>query len=319
MNIVYLGSGQLGINSLNALHSSDHCLKLVVTQPAHPAGRGKKQRPTPTAVWAREKSVELLESENVNSPETMQKIARAEADLLVVIAFGQKLGSELISLPPFGSINVHTSLLPKYRGAAPVNWAVINGEEKTGISIITLAEKMDAGDILAQSATPIGPRESAGQLHDRLAELAVPLLMKTIDQIAAGTAVYRPQDHSKATLAPKLKKSDGFLDFNEPAEKLERKIRGFWPWPEASSYYLSRGTGKCSRLIIAEARVAKKTSSQPLPPGTVDKDLHIQCGTDTLAVTKIKPAGGKLMDFMDFAHGRHTAAGDQFVGIKPQQ
>ena len=170
----------------------------------------------------------------------LEKIADCNPDLIVVIAFGQKIGNELINLPPKGAINVHASLLPKYRGAAPINWVIINGESETGISIISLAEKMDAGDIVSQAKTDIAEDETAGQLHDRLAQMAAPLLLETIDKIANGTAIYTKQDHSKAMLASKLKKSDGFLDFAESAELLEQKIRGFWPWPGTSAIYVSK-------------------------------------------------------------------------------
>ncbi|NIR06216.1 MAG: methionyl-tRNA formyltransferase, partial [Candidatus Aminicenantes bacterium] len=230
-------------------------------------------------------------------------------------AFGQKIGNELISLPPKGAINVHASLLPKYRGAAPINWPVINGDEQTGISIITLAEKMDAGDILAQSATDIGPEETAGQLHDRLAQMAAPLLLQTIDRIENDTVVYTPQDHSKATLAPKLKKSDGFLNFNEPAEMLNRKIRGFWPWPGASAIYVSKKTEKPLRVTIAMAQVVKTSNPADLTPGTLDENLNIICARDALKITKIKPTGSRLMDFRDFVNGRASQPGDMFIKI----
>ncbi len=228
----------------------------------------------------------------------------------------KKIGNELINLPPKGAINVHASLLPKYRGAAPINWAIINGETKTGNSIITLAEKMDAGSILAQSKTDIATDETAGQLHDKLAQMAPPLLLKTIDQIADGSIIYTEQDHSEATLAPKLKKSDGFIDFNEPAEFLERKIRGFWPWPGASATYLSKKTNKSIRVNIAMAEVVETSISAGLSAGTLDENLNVICGTDALKIKKIKPAGSPLMDFKDFTNGRQTQPGDLFMKIE---
>ncbi|MHC4239662.1 MAG: methionyl-tRNA formyltransferase, partial [Planctomycetota bacterium] len=179
------------------------------------------------------KTVPFVETDNVNAPDVTDRLNSLEPDLVVVIAFGQKIGKQLINLPRKGAINVHASLLPKYRGAAPINWAIINGEHEIGVSIISLAERMDAGDVLAQTKTDIEPDETAGQLHDRLAQTAVPLLLQTLDQIATGNAVYHEQDHSKATLAPKLKKSDGYLDFGDSAEALRRKILGLWPWPGA--------------------------------------------------------------------------------------
>lgn len=314
MKIVYLGSGEFGIECLDALSVSEHDLRFIVTQPPNPAGRGRKPQPTPVAHWADPHSIPFIEVDNVNASEIVERIAGYEPDLIVVIAFGQKIGNALINLPPKGSINVHASLLPKYRGAAPINWAIINGETTTGISIITLSEKMDAGKILAQSQTDIAADETAGQLHDRLAKMAAPLLLKTIDQIADGKAVYIEQDHDKATLAPKLKKSYGFLDFTEPAEILARKIRGLWPWPGASANYVSQKTGKSIRVTIAMAEVVA-VGEPHLPNGTLDENLNVVCGAGVLEIKKVKPAGSALMDFKDFVNGRQTQPGDILLKI----
>ena len=316
MRIIYLGSGEFGIECLNALGRSSYGLRFIVTGPPHPAGRGRKPSPTPVARWANTHSIPFIETNDVNTADIIKKIAGYEPDLIVVIAFGQKIGNELINLPPKGAINVHASLLPKYRGAAPINWAIINGETETGLSIITLAEKMDAGKILSQSKTDIEADETAGRLHDRLAKIAAPLLLKTIGQIADGSIVYAEQDHSKATFAPKLKKSDGFLDFTEPAEVLAGKIRGFWPWPGASANYLSKTTGKSMRVTFAMAEVVRAFRQPPLPPGTLDENLNVICGTNALRIVKIKPAGSALMDFKDFVNGRKTQPGDSFTKIQ---
>lgn len=315
MKIVYLGSGEFGIECLDALSISEHDLRFIVTQPPNPAGRGRKPQPTPVAHWANVHSIPFIEVDNVNASEIVGKIADYEPDLIVVIAFGQKIGNELTNLPPKGSINVHASLLPKYRGAAPINWAIINGETTTGISIITLSEKMDAGQILAQSQTDITANETAGRLHDKLAKVAVPLLLDTIEEIADGTAVYIEQNHTEATLAPKLKKSDGFLDFSEPAEVLARKIRGFWPWPGASANYVSQKAGKPMRVTIAMAQYDAAYESS-LPAGTLDENLNVVCGSGSLKIKKIKPAGSSLMAFKDFVNGRQTQPGDSFIKLK---
>ena len=315
MKILYLGSGEFGLECLNALAKSKHSLQFIVTQPPHPAGRGRKPNPTPVAHWANTHSVPFIETENVNTPEVTEKIVDYQPDLIVVIAFGQKIGNELINLPPKGAINVHASLLPKYRGAAPINWAIINGETKTGISIITLAEKMDAGDVLEQSQTNIGQEETAGQLHDILTKMAAPLLEKTIEQITDGSVVYTGQNHSEATFAPKLKKSDGFLNFNESADALVRKIRGFWPWPGASATYLSKKTNKSIRVTIAMAEALDVSDTAGLSAGTLDGNLNVACGTNALKIKQIKPAGSPLMDFKDFTNGRQTQPGDLFVKI----
>jgi len=315
MKIVYLGSGEFGLDCLDALSTSEHELRFIVTQPPNPAGRGRKPNPTPVAHWTGMHSIPFIEANNVNASEIIEKIADYEPDLIVVIAFGQKIGKELTNLPPKGSINVHASLLPKYRGAAPVNWAIINGETTTGISIITLSEKMDAGQILAQSQTDIAADETADQLHGRLAKLAAPLLINTIGNIADGTAVYIEQDHEKATLAPKLKKANGFIDFTEPAEVIARKIRGFWPWPGASADYVSQKTGKPIRVTIALAEIVTLHEPPAILPGTFDENLNVICGRDALKITRIKPAGSALMAFKDFVNGRQTMPGDSFVKI----
>jgi methionyl-tRNA formyltransferase len=315
MNVVYLGSGEFGIPSLDALAKSSHTLRFIITQPPQPAGRGRTPNPTPVAHWAAAHSIPFVETDDVNAPGIIEKIAGFHPDLIVVIAFGQKVGNDLINLPPKGAINVHASLLPKYRGAAPINWAIINGETQTGISIITVAEKMDAGKILAQSATDIGSNETAGELHNRLAQMAAPLLLKTLDQIADGTVVYTEQDHSKVTLAPKLKKSDGLLDFTAPAESLRRKILGLWPWPGASATYVSKKTGKSVRVTIAMTEIVNTSNLSSLPVGTLDENLNVLCGQNALKITKLKPDGSRLMDFRDFANGRHTQPGDMFVRI----
>jgi methionyl-tRNA formyltransferase len=315
MKVVYLGSGEFGIESLNALARTGHSLDFIVTQPPQQAGRGRKPRPTPVASWAKDHSVPFVETDNANAPDVTDRLNSLEPDLAAVIAFGQKVGKQLINLPRKGVINVHASLLPKYRGAAPINWAIINGEHETGISIISLAEKMDAGDILAQVKTDIGPDETAGQLHERLAQMAAPLLLQTLSQIAAGTAVYTGQDHSKATLAPKLKKSDGFLDFADSAEALRRKILGLSPWPGASAVYVSKETAKSHRVTVAMAQLIESSNPSRLPPGTLDDNLNVICGQNALKITRIKPAGCSLMDFKAFVNGRQTRPGDLFAKI----
>jgi methionyl-tRNA formyltransferase len=235
---------------------------------------------------------------------------------LVVIAFGQKISKEVTGIAPKGAINVHASLLPKYRGAAPINWAIINGDTETGISIITVAEKMDAGDILAQCRTEIDGEESAGELHDRLAKLASPLLVTTIDQIAAGIAKYAKQDDSKATRAPKLQKTDGILDFTESAELLHRKMLGLWPWPGVSAIYKSQKSSRAERVIFAKADILRMDNPANLPPGTIDENLNVVCGQDRLQIMQLKPENSRLMSFADFVNGRHVSPGDMFIRIE---
>jgi methionyl-tRNA formyltransferase len=319
MNLVYLGSGEFGLPYLDALKASGHTLSLVVTQTAKPAGRGSKVQPTPVASWAQERSVPLVETDNVNAPRVVQQIAACRPEVIVVIAFGQKVGPAVVALPPKGAINVHASLLPKYRGAAPINWAILRGETHTGVSIITLAEKIDAGAILGQAQTAIGPQETAGELHDRLARLAAPLLLETLARLGAGTATYEQQNEAEVTFAPKLRKSDGFLDFAEPAEVLARKVRGLWPWPGASAQFVSQQTHKSARVVLALAEVVPASGATPGPAGTFDENRHVICGAGSrLALLKLKPAGSGLMSFQAFVNGWHVQPGDRLVKIEEQ-
>ncbi|MFH1615278.1 MAG: methionyl-tRNA formyltransferase [Planctomycetota bacterium] len=315
MRLVYCGSGKFGLPCLKGIYASDNVLVHVFTQPMRTAGRGKKPKPTPVARWAAENSVLYTETADINAPEMVEKICSAEPDLLVVAAFGQKISKEVIELPGKGAINVHGSLLPKYRGAAPVNWAIINGENETGVSIITLASEMDAGRILSQIGTIIHPNDTAETLENRLGEIAAPLLTETIAKIAAGTAKYTVQDESAVSRAPKLKKSDGYIDFNESAVRLTNLIRGLWPWPGAQADYVSRKSEKCCRVTIAQAVAVPRGGGQVYPSGVVDQSLNVTCGQGGLRILKIKPAGGGLMEFRDFVNGRGTSPGDLFMKI----
>jgi len=316
MNIVYLGSGQFGLPCLDCVAQSSHKISLVVSQPAQPAGRGRKISHTPAASWAFERSVPVIETADVNAPEIVDTIRKCAPDLIVVIAFGQKISKQVVDIAPKGAINVHASLLPKYRGAAPINWAIVDSETETGITIITIAEKMDAGDILAQAKTNICWDETSDELGQRLADIAAPVLIETIDKIAAGTAVYTKQDDVLATRAPKLKKSDGFLDFAQPAETLFRKIFGFWPWPGATAVYNSTATGRVERVTLARAEILRIPDNENLPPGTIDENLNVICGQGRLQIVRLKPENSRLMAFADFVNGRHVSPGDRFTKIE---
>jgi methionyl-tRNA formyltransferase len=318
MNIVYLGSGEFGVPCLDAVAASRHTLALVVTGCPSPAGRGQRLCPTPVAHWAEMRAVPSLEADDINSPEVLRRIAECRPDVLLVIACGHKIGRELIQMPTKLAINVHSSLLPKYRGAAPINWAIIRGESETGVSIITLADRMDAGDILAQARTPIGPQETAGELHNRLAQLAAPVLLETLDRIETDTVEYIRQNEFEASKAPKLRKSDGFLDFREPAYVLGDRIRGLWPWPGAAADFVSAETGKTTRVTLALAEVIWGPISPGAIPGTFDDDLNVVCGDGKLAIRKIKPAGKGLMDFRAFVNGWRVRPGDRLMKIEEE-
>lgn len=316
MRIGYIGSDRFGLACLDALRDSKYGLEFILTQPSKAAGRDRKNTPTPVAQWAISNHIHYVETDNASSPSIIEKVRTANPDLILVIAFGQKLSDELIRVPPKGMINVHSSLLPKYRGAAPINWAIANGESETGVTIATVTSKWDAGLVLAQCKTPIGPDENAEQLSGRLSELSAPLLLETIGKIGNGTARYIEQNHSLASWAPKLKKSDGYVDFGLPARKIRDMIRGFWPWPGVSAIYNCKTTGKECRITIVEALVVQSENQENLVPGTLDKNLNIVCGSDALRITKIRPAGRATMAFEAFINGYHVAARDKFTKIK---
>ncbi len=315
MRIFYIGSGRFGLLCLNALRDSKHGIEFILTQPPKAAGRGRRTTQTAVAEWAISNQTPFIETPDASDPSVIKKVRHVNADLILVIAFGQKICDELINLPPKGMINVHGSLLPKYRGAAPINWSIVNGETETGVTIATVTSRWDAGLILAQAKTPIDPDENAEQLSDRLSALAAGLLLETIGKIEDGTAVYTEQDHTRTTRAPKLKKSDGFIDFSLPALTIRNMIRGLWPWPGVSAMYDSKTTGKTCRITIAEAYLVQDANPRNLPPGTLDENLNVVCGSGALKVTKIKPAGGATMTFEAFVNGYRVAALDRFIKI----
>lgn len=315
MKIVYFGSSSFGLPSLEAVLTSRHELVHLFTQPARPTGRGKKLTPTDVKVWADSKNLPCSEAENINAPEHAVHIGSLGADALVVIAFGQFISSKIISLFAKGAINVHGSLLPRYRGAAPIHYAVMNGETETGITIITVVKRMDAGDMLAKASTPITPEDNAGTVHDRLANIAAPVLVETLDQLEAGTATFTPQDESQVTFAPKFTKADGLLDFHLPASDIYNKIRGLWPWPGAQTSFVPQGAGRSEPVILAQAEVVDSDAPADLSPGTLDAELNIVCLPGRLKIHRLKPAGKALMDFRDFVNGRHIRPGDVFTSV----
>ena len=212
MRIVFMGTPRFACASLEALRRAGHGIAAVVTQPDRPRGRSGRPMPSEVKRLAETMGLPVLQPEKVNAPEILDRVREARPDLIVTAAFGQKLGKELLGIPRLGCFNVHASLLPKYRGAAPINWAILRGEAETGVTIFRRQEQIDAGEIVSQAATPISADETAGELTERLAALAADLLVRTVADIAEGKAVYRTQDPSAATRAPMLKKEDGDVD-----------------------------------------------------------------------------------------------------------
>ncbi len=298
MDIVFRGSGAFGIPALEALRASRHKIVQVISQPDRPAGRGKHLTPTPVSQWAAEHGLPLARTEDANEAETLELLRSrrdAGAQCLVVIAFGQKLSDELLAIFPRGGINLHSSLLPKYRGAAPINWAVINGDAQAGVCVIEVTRVMDAGDILATAAAPVGESETAGELHDRLALLGSPLLPRVLEAMESGTLVRAAQDRLLATRAPKLSREMAWVDFTESAARVSARIRGMSPWPGVQVELLD-ATGK----LRTTATVLKCRASGSAPPTTQRRAE----GFCPIAASRAAPAASSYSSFSRRAKSR---------------
>ena len=301
MRIVFMGSAELACPCLDKLMAgvSDEVVG-VVTQPDRPKGRSLQTGPCPARTRAAQCDIPVLTPENVNTPESIRAIRNLTPDLIVVVAYGQILKSELLGIPPQGCINVHASLLPKYRGAAPIQWAIARGETRTGVTTMFLNEAMDAGDIIDQDGEPIREDDTAGMLHDRLARLGADLLARTVDSLRNRTIRRTPQNPAEATCAPKLKKSDGRLDWTKPAVELNNHIRGFNPWPGC---YCEFPGLKPSLVKILKARVVPGQGQ----PGEILSNQGagplIQTGAQALRLLEVQPEGRKAMPGVAFLCG----------------
>lgn len=299
LRILFAGSGEFGLPTLRLLKQLGHDLVQVISQPDRPAGRGRKDQPTPVAQWAMAENLPLIRTANINAE------SLPPADLMVVIAFGQKIGPAITTHARLGSINLHASLLPKYRGAAPINWAMVRGETITGNSVIRLAARMDAGAILGQSRLEIGPAETAGELHDRLAEDGGPLVRQVVEALAAGTAVETPQDDSLATLAPKLTREQTVLQWDQlSADEASARIRGFSPWPGCHVRLVDPEGKEHARLTLARVRAVDARTSAALP-GTIDTNLHVRVAqaARALEILEVKPEGRGVMPLAAYRNG----------------
>lgn len=305
MRIVFFGSGEFGIPTLASLHRA-HRLAAVVTQPDRPAGRKRRLTPTPVARWAEEHGVETWKSGDVNDPAFVQRVRDATPAAGVVIAFGQKLSPELVAAMGPLAVNLHASLLPKYRGAAPIQWAMMRGESVTGVSVIALAQRMDAGDVYATAETPIDPDETAGELHDRLAQLGPAAVDKVLHDLEAGSLDPRPQDEQRATLAPKLTKAQGTVDFHADAEEVRRTVHGLTPWPACRVALYPPGATRALDEPLTLCRVGvSPCAADAAEPGRVMDELRVAAATPDRAVelVTVQPPGGRPMPAADFARG----------------
>ncbi|QDU33937.1 Methionyl-tRNA formyltransferase [Poriferisphaera corsica] len=312
MRLMYLGAGEFGLPTLKALHA-EHEIVAVVTQPDKPAGRKRVMTPTAIAKWATEQGIEVLKSDDVNTPEFVAKIGEYEVDASVVIAFGQKLSPELIGQLGKLAVNLHSSLLPKYRGAAPINWAMIQGEDVTGVSVIGLAQRMDAGEVYGVESLEIHREETAGELHDRLSELGPDVVLRVLQDLKSGDLKPLEQDHMEATRAPKFKKSDGTVDLNLSAKAVRCRVHGLTPWPGCRVQWECMETGKSQILFLRRVTDnCEMRAQERAEVGMVLEDMFVVVGQgEVIKLLEVQAAGTKLMSVEEFAKGHKLGAGDR--------
>ena len=317
MRIIFAGSGTFGLPSLRALVEGGQDVVLIAVQPDRPAGRGQAVRVGPIKWFARERNIPILQPENINTPATIRRIRELRPDLLLVIAYGQKIGAELLTMPRYGAVNLHASLLPRYRGAAPINWAIINGDLETGLTVMSMTEQIDTGDILGQRAVPIEPNETAGELFERLSKLGARLVTEVVREIPLEEVERRRQNDTQATQAPRLKKSDGLIDWGCSAQEVFNRIRGLTPWPGAFTH-LAVGSSKTPLRIVVEkaALVAPTGTTGKGEPGTIvavgPEGIDVATGRGTLRLLELTPAGKRAMKAAAFVNGYPIEPGRRF-------
>ncbi|WP_304266631.1 methionyl-tRNA formyltransferase [Phascolarctobacterium succinatutens] len=308
MRIVFMGTPDFAVGSLQALcESGKHEILAVVTQPDRPKGRGNKLLQTPVKEYALEQGLTVYQPQKVKTPEFVELLHELQPELIVVAAFGQFLSKEILELPKYGCINVHASLLPKYRGAAPIQYAIIKGEKESGVTIMQMDIGMDTGAMLDKVVVPIAENTTMGELHDALREQGAALLLEVIDKIAAGTAVAEPQDDAQATYATLLDRSMEHIDWSKTAQEVHNLIRGFNPAP---STFTKLPNGKS--LKIWGSKMTDKSSAAAA--GTVIEtgkhSFFVACGEGVLEITDVQPESKKRMPAQVFLNGRGVQEGD---------
>jgi methionyl-tRNA formyltransferase len=306
MKIVYMGTPPFAVPPLQSLIAAGNDVVGVVTRIDKPAGRGKVLTPPAVKLAAEQSGVPVFQPKRVREPASIEAIGAMQPEIIVVAAYGQILPKELLALPKYGCVNIHASLLPAYRGAAPINWAIINGETRTGITIMQMDEGMDTGAVLAQEGILIDPRDTAGTLTEKLAELGSWLIVDTLSRIEAGGVPAAPQDPDKATMAPLLKKEDGRIDWTLAAPTIHNRVRGLSPWPGAYSFL----DGKLIKVL--ETKVAEGAGE----PGALHEQgrdgLIVSTGKGMLSIVRLQPEGKKPMSASEFLRGHRGVAGKKF-------
>lgn len=311
MRVIFMGTPDFSVGTLEALIQAGHQVVLAVTQPDKPKGRGGKMQFPPVKETALEHGIPVFQPRKVREPENIEELKKYQADVIVVVAFGQILPREILELTPYGCINVHASLLPSYRGAAPIQWAVINGEAVSGVTTMQMDEGLDTGDMLLKTEVPLEPEETGGSLHDKLAAAGASLCVRTLKALEEGTVTPKKQGESPTAYASMLKKEMGEIRWEDPAISIERLIRGLNPWPSAYTGWQDK------TMKIWEAEILEEDSGQE--PGTVvrvDKDgFLVQTGKGLLKVTALQIPGKKRMEADAFLRGYSMEPGEK-LGIK---
>ncbi len=319
LKLLMLGTGEFALQSFRALLDSPHQVTGLVTQPDR-VGRGHHQHVNPMKALAEVRGLPVFQPEKASRPESLERLADFGADLFVVAAYGQILSSKLLALPRLGAINVHASLLPRYRGAAPINYAIWRGETTTGVTVFQIVPALDAGPMLGQVAVEIGSRETAGELEARLSEASPPLLLRVIDELERGVSSPITQSDGDVILAPKLAKEQGAIDWSRSTCEIDCHIRAMQPWPQPFTFLHSPGRPALRLLVLsvqpAELSAAEMTAASTLAPGGVlatrRETLLVKTGDGVAHIERLQPAGKKPMTDADFLRGHTLDKGTRF-------
>ena len=317
MRIIFMGTPDFAVPVLQSLINSRHEVVAVVTQPDRPKGRGKNMQFSPVKECALAHNIPVMQPVNVSVPEVIDELRAYEPELIVVVAFGQFVTKKIREMPKYGCINVHASLLPKYRGAGPIQWAVINGEKESGVTTMYMCREIDKGDMLLKDTVTLDPKETGDSLHDKLSMMGGPLLLKTIDQLEDGSAVRIPQCEEESTYAPKLEKTMGNIDWTMDADRIERLVRGLNSWPGT----FTKIHGKTVKIWDCDVvRQETLTENQAAAkPGTVivsEKDqLIVKAGNGALSLRMLQPEGKKNMTVDAYLRGYPIAQGELFTQV----
>jgi methionyl-tRNA formyltransferase len=314
MKIVFMGTAELSCASLEKLaRDKNFQIAAVVTQPDKPKGRELKLQPSPVKLLAQKLSLKILQPAKAREEKFISELRELKPDLIVVVAYGQILPQSILDLPKFGCLNVHTSLLPKYRGASPIQSAILNGETETGVTIMKMDAGLDTGKIISQARTPILPEDNSQTLHDRLAQLGAELLVETIPDYVAGKIPPKLQNNPEATYAAKIKKEDGRIDWNLSAQEILNRLRAFTPWPGAFTFLKTKSKPKLLKIWKAEI---VNGSGKPGEISAADKNgIVVACGKNALRILELQREGGRKLSTQEFLAGNPLKAGDKFAQV----